>query len=730
MPIRVTNSSYTDFPFGAVTSFLQSNAGNTVRGDWEIEESISVLSDAGTTITRDPITSTYEWLGGDFEAEGFRPGDSINVIIFDSISGAVINTHSTTVSWVDGSEMNVASVGTQWYTFPDSRVAINNTRNREGMELYFNMVSNASSGSDFSLIDGEVTRFIFDLQNPALPVITAPGNRSGAYEIQTCTIGLLSSGSGVNTYRLRIEFVQSGIYNSTLFDFNNCLKVYLGMNWQSLFGEPYSNTLEVVNEEANTGWFNQAYNNDIIDANLVEGIGALGYDSVTSGTFKIDSTSSQYAQGSAYIPGDDNYFKIKPQNQSELAMLIASDEVVIVGTPRSSEVNPDGAGYDFEITNVTLVGTIYEVSYTFTPNAAFTTFMEGRQEGDRKFYVWMRWGKVNVLVFNDQLTKQPPVTGLLRLERRNWYDHSQQLTDGNGLENTYTGNIEDDFGFVGKFRYNSNDVGTYVRVGVRAYNTVTEEFFVLQQTNFNIANIPTDNTSYGAYILNETQAVNTALPTTSVKRQVELVRDTSIDIASAYGVRLYYPYIYRWEYWIELLNANSDFYPDEQTRNWLPYGTTGNWVLQLFFENDRNGDAYANQYQIGIKSYDSDANIQQTIDLYRLNPVQQVQVIVEGEVMRIVAEHTLLNGASWQQSTVWGMITVEPTESNPRWLSSTVVPFDNNTSNPLTPISGTVATLSFPTPDVARIECLFDSSNINLTNDVKFTTKIKGCFWP
>jgi hypothetical protein len=77
---------------------------------------------------------------------------------------------------------------------------------------------------------------------------------------------------------------------------------------------------------------------------------------------------------------------------------------------------------------------------------------------------------------------------------------------------------------------------------------------------------------------------------------------------------------------------------------------------------------------------------------------------------------------------VWGMITVEPTKSSPRWICSTVVAFDNDLANPLNPLPGNIyATLTFPTPNVAKITCYFDPNKINLSNGVKFTSKIKGC---
>jgi hypothetical protein len=105
-----------------------------------------------------------------------------------------------------------------------------------------------------------------------------------------------------------------------------------------------------------------------------------------------------------------------------------------------------------------------------------------------------------------------------------------------------------------------------------------------------------------------------------------------------------------------------------------------------------------------------------------------VQVIVDGELHRIIATHTNLDASAWDVSNIWGMITIEPTESSPRWICSTIIDIDGNSLNPLSPITGLTATLTFLTPNVAKIECFFDPGKINLTNGVKFTTKIKGCY--
>ena len=142
----------------------------------------------------------------------------------------------------------------------------------------------------------------------------------------------------------------------------------------------------------------------------------------------------------------------------------------------------------------------------------------------------------------------------------------------------------------------------------------------------------------------------------------------------------------------------------------------------------KNGLNFQFTNDLIIKDYDSDANIFQEIELYIESTAQNVQVIVDGELHRIIATHTNLDASAWDVSNIWGMITIEPTESSPRWICSTIIDIDGNTLNPLSPITGLTATLTFPTPDVAQIECFFDPGKINLTNGVKFTTKIKGCY--
>ena len=154
-----------------------------------------------------------------------------------------------------------------------------------------------------------------------------------------------------------------------------------------------------------------------------------------------------------------------------------------------------------------------------------------------------------------------------------------------------------------------------------------------------------------------TAPVLSEFPTTN-KRIARLDNDNTLFIPPKfYAVKLYFPFIYRWETWINQINANADFYPNEQVRNYVPFGNQGDWKLRLVIDNlrtetnDYGIDELVNyQYTdfINIDDYDHDANILQEIELYIDSTSQNVQVVTEGLLW--CGRNTYIGyGASWIQ---------------------------------------------------------------------------------
>lgn len=180
MPITITNKSFRDI-WGNVTTYLRGNVGDFIESELSITENISVNTAESNTLQQNGLTNIITWVGGDFELEGFRSGQTIEILRYTILTGATLDSTTTTIDWVSGSEIKVASTLATWYTLPNEAVRIIAQDQRDGMELNVNMVGNGSQGNEFSLIDGEVTTFNFDLTGASPFIGTQVGNKSGMF---------------------------------------------------------------------------------------------------------------------------------------------------------------------------------------------------------------------------------------------------------------------------------------------------------------------------------------------------------------------------------------------------------------------------------------------------------------------------------------------------------------------------------------------------------------------
>lgn len=728
MPIQIINKTFTDI-FGNNLGFYQANAGDTTRLTMTIHSSI-LINSQDSPLQLDLSVYPYEITSPSLSwiEEGFRLNDTVQIRIYDQFNATPLNTYTSTILYITDNVIGINQMY-GWFDITQQQYVVIQTvgRDRDTLDILANQVLNNTAGSEFSLIDGEVTRLSFTGidSTPIGTTLNAiqTGNKSGQFDVNARLKRLANPGGNKRAYELTYTFINSGAYDSNWFFTSNCLKNYIKLEWASLANEPYGKTIKVLNDNANTGWFNEAHNTSVIDATLVQGISFLDYQYTTTGQFVIDSASTDFGFGGCYISIDDAYYKNKPISQSQITMAIPTTSFLI-GVPIASSLNEFGAGYTLEITNISTVGTVHTIDFEFIPNAAFGTWFDSLELGNRQFYLWAKYGNVNLLIFNGQMETQPPVGGPFTPIKAQFFDHSEQLVEPVSDIGGFTGNIEDDVAFSGTFLLEKGQVYESITARIEAYNSVTDEKFTLNNVFFDFTSVPYNGTQH---LLNITIPVQSQLPTTSVKRDASLLLYPSLDTVTDYGIVLYFPFLYRWEYWLAQTNADSDFYPNDQTKNWFPYDSTGDWSVRLHVELIKDGLAYVFDNDVTINNYDSTPIIDQTIELYRVSTGQNVGVVIEGELHKVVATHTLTDGTGWNPLDVWGMITIEPTESSPRYMVSTVVPYDYNPNNPLTPITGTLVNIDFPSPDVAVMECYFDPSVIDLTNGVKFTTKIKGC---
>jgi hypothetical protein len=729
MPILINSATFTDV-FGNALSFYK---GNTVD-QFQVKFNVSSLirmSSIGNPLTIDTslnqvLSPSVSWI-----EEGFRVGDPVLVRIHNS-GGSVNNAFGTVITYVDDVMCDFGPMP-DWYDITNNEfitmICLNpllpsNVKARSDLDIFFNHIKNSTPSGISSLIDGEVTRAIMNGVESMSVGQTIPaalvGNQSGQFVVAAEITRNAQQADLFFNHDITVTFMNSGMYDQAWFFSSEALKIFMKMEWAAVSGEPYARSIQEYAYDGNTGFFNEPHNSSINDSTLIQGINELDYCVPTTVDIIVDGPLADLGIGAAYRSTDSAYYRNRLFPQQEITMAIATAPLA-VGV-LNSYFNEFGAGYTLEVNSINTVLNTHTINVTFTPNAAFQTFIDGVDDGDRLFYLWVKCGNINHLAFSSQLECAPPVGGPLIMSQDYGYlDHSQNVDSIVGNMTGFVADTEDDVAYLGTFLLDKNQNYESFTVRIEAFNTVTEADFTLQQAVFGFGGVPISGA--GVYLLNESANITTELPLTSIKREAVLVLDPSLDTPTQYGVKIYAPWLLDWRYWLPNNAASVDFYPT-QDQNWEQYDNLTNWTVRTELVLIKDGLSYVHDNEIIIEPYDNEDDIASSIELIDDVTMTTVGVIPVGNLMRIKSTHVKLSGA-WDQALVWGMITIEDFEQAPRWICSSVVDFDNNTANPLTPLSGLLINIQFPLPDTAVLECFFDSNKLNLSNGASITAKIK-----
>lgn len=719
-----------DFNNGVdTTSFYRSNTGDKIVASVFIRSQIRITS-INNTLSLDPILNQVTSPAVSWIEEGFRPNDNVLVYIRTS-GGSVLQQYWTQIQSVNNLVADFTNVSF-FYDFtageimefivvdaPSSTQAVE----RDEVDVLLNHTINGNTGAPASLIDGETTRV--RITGVAGSVIGVPiagttlGNQSGQMLIET-SLTKVAPTDALFRYRLDLTFVNTGMFDDgTWFFTASCLKAFISMQWARFANETYARKIVTYNEDADTGYYDEPYNAGIGNSTLIQGASEISYCDTTSHVIVVDGPTTDLQIGSCYLPQDETYFKNKPESQLVLSMVIPSSDLAVGSY--NSPLNPSGAGYQIEVDNITIVGSQTTIELRVIPNAQLEPFMDSKDAADRVFLLWVRCGTINHLAYSDNLICAPvPADPLVPVYTAEYLDHSQNVTSFVGLLDDKTFNTEDDIAFYGEILLDKGVTYDEFNVYIEARNSVTGDDFILRSFSFSFTGVQISND--GRYLLNEIIAVNSGLPSTSEKINAILNLKPSLDTPTQYGVAIYAPILLDWRYWLTQANANVDFYPN-QNKNWQQYSAAADWNTEIRLELVSDGVSNNFTDEFNILDYDSEPNLISDIQLVVDATDQNVGIVTEGELMRVVATHELVSG-TWGNDA-WGMITVEPTEGAPRKIISTAIPFDFDPSNPFYPLDGVAMVVTYPAPNIAQMECYFNPDLINTQNGVKFTSKIK-----
>jgi hypothetical protein len=730
MSLILINKEFTDI-FGDSLTFYRNNAGDKTSVEFTLDNAIRTRSGQNLQITAALSPNEFVRSVGNWIDDGWRVGDTYSMVLFQQNGVPYPGYPLTgTVLYISGTVMGVTNIPagmTNGETYGSlTPLQFTATRYHDGLDVLVNHVQNGTTGFPQSLIDGENTVLRFEGLDALTVTDTLAGTQvgfmSGAFAVENIELTYVSVSNGLRRYKITFDTYNPGIYSDQWFLGANTLKLFTEFKFQSVIGEPYGTQNLVFNEDGDTGYLDQPYNTGAApDATLLQGFSTLDWANATTANIVINLNVpgvTNFYVGGGYYSIDENYYKNKPESQTYLTMQLQA-YTPLAPAIYGSAYGPNSAYWNLVVSPPVIVGSQRTYTLVMQPSAQFQALMNSRPDGDRRFVIYMKAGNVNLTLFDGQLTKVAPPNGVIpNIDTNTIIRHDDNSTDANGIDlpiplgfhRLYT---EDDAAWVLKFRPRKGDVYTALRVNVSAFNTVTGENFLLQQSTFDLSGVPISADDRQLINLQAAQANN--LPTTSAKRTATLELYPAIDTLTTYGWKLYYPFIPLWQYWEALAGVNAAFWPN-QNKNWFAYDDATDWAVRLSCEIDDDQGRYNAVNRFVIQDYDS-GNTTPVHKYFRPNGVQ-VTSLVEGELMTIKAEHTTAAGLT--PSSIWGAITVETFEGAPRWLTSSVIAPDGNPNNPLGPlsisVSGTTTTL----------ECTLDTNLIDLTNGVSITSRIFG----
>lgn len=620
----------------------------------------------------------------------------------------------------------------------------------EQIEFTFNLTQNGSTSLN-SVIDGELIRLsstdIASLLVGGTTNLTQSGNKSGGYIKNVVLTYDSIDGSNYRAYKINFEilqwgFIQSGFNEPNYYNFSDNIAPIANIKVFALSGNP--NTIQEVsssNTEADTGGFDENYNGDpslyslqSIDweDSLGNPISAMDYSGVSRFDAVINApgqsiTFSTFRIGMVFRPTDDTIYQNKADsivnnllvNAPEIDIIhtVAADPTVRVGFQNSIGVRFDLSDVWFFISG----GTV-RVRGTVTPNAAAISFFDNIPDGGRKMTLWASIGDHTVdntniskrvnLKMHDQDVIDAPTIGVQipNVISTEMIDHAGLPATPSAPPFQSTITTEDDVLFQMCLRLVDGVLYESMIVKLIAENTTDNETFELEKFNFSFDGLPE---IAGQFQPNFSINRGFNLPPSTDRNIISLKRDSSLDVAGQYGIKILYGFLSRWEYWLSQNNANNAFYDvsqpnDGKNKDWQRYSDASDWRVSVVVNTVAKGVADFNEHVFEIRPYD-DEDCDTVVTITRVSDGAVITSFEDNEIHDVEAQITWNTGGF---TDPWAEATIEDFESGNRWLISSVLDY-GFAANPLSPIPGsTLLDLSF-LGSVATLKMRVDTNKVS-----------------
>ena len=625
------------------TSWLLANIGEKITVTIDVTVRADAIPNGGnrTIICNPPGNPSADYIQT-FGFSGFvdfNLGD--NIVIYDTFSGGVNGGPYTIVQKISGSIIRVdANLTNKTMNSPNDYVSV--TTPFAAIRYNWNLIGTNDSATFNSKIDNsnqELTINNYPTGSTPVNAMTFFGDLS--YQIGNATITRLATGTlpGDQQFRIIHEFfitpfflsaqytnLQNLIAPDYFLNVNNSLqfiyRIEAGRELSNPNSFQFTETLDVL---GNSGWFNESFDSgfsnyslksisyeDDITTNSKPGI-QLSADK-TRVKIVIENTidtpflnnNSEFTANFCYLPEFQTEYKQNGKNVIENFYFDRGFQTV----GSASVVTGDNFGTDqqvFETISATFTSTS-EIEIELLVSLSTTMVDDIRLRGRKAFAIWITTqnhlldtadaDKVSILADVDLFFQETTDPGLLTWANPVFLKHyeTDPLTEG---ADTINGRIEDDILRYDQFYIDRNgrEDNTIsiqqTRQALIAKNSATGDEFTLEEffQNWNSTTLVNDGTPSGQYttqFINFIQDRVFQMPDNDARKQLKVNRRTDLDTTDFRYYEMYYPFMMRWEDWIALLNANTNFFDASLPNNglnqlWNRYSTFADW--DIYYRN-------------------------------------------------------------------------------------------------------------------------------------------------
>jgi hypothetical protein len=426
-----------------------------------------------------------------------------------------------------------------------------------------------------------------------------------------------------------------------------------------------------------------------------------------------------------------------------------------VGT-YTSELNPDGAGYDLEIISLTNpTASTIEVEFKIIPNATFTTLLTP-DTFNKNFIVWGKLGHTCHTVYRGEALKKPKLVTPFNDVKgiaTNWCIISgDKTTDVLQVDDSYDTtaltpltyplfNTEDHLRIKYELHvplYNLySNAKTELVFGL--YTDILNSYVVLDQFTIDgefPLNTITGYTNFDATTTNSYNVQNTNFE----KGLITTSRSVTSPPANFQSLRLTSVFQINWRYWLTQTGL-YDFLIAEglTTKDFIDYikdslnariNNNYFFFVRTSFEDENNQyyhftqiwDVlnYDEQFTATAPTTDDEWQGSGVIKYYTSSGLEVPNLIIN-ELMTV---EVIVTTGQVATTDSWGNITIEKVEDNLRWMMSSNYARQTDVNNPILPLVGETR-LKKDLTDTNEItySCLIDCSLLSDNVDYKITLK-------